>query len=256
MKRISIFMALVLVAISSSYAEQEFNSDRPGVADGSETVGGGRVQIETGFQREARKAGDDPRRATFFPTLLRIGFGEDWEARLESDLYSWMRLSNGTRAEGWAPLSLGFKYHFLEAQGARPSVGAIVRFSPPSGSNSLRTRHTTGDVRLAADWELTPQWSLNPNVGLGVDEDDEGRRFSTRLFAMTLGYRPMPRLELSADVAAQRPEAYAGRSAVLYSASAAYMLDRNLQIDFTLGARGAGSTPPRSFLAAGFSRRF
>ena len=241
---------------SPGYAEQEFNSDRPGVADGSETVGGGRVQIETGLQREVRKAGDDPRRETFLPTLLRVGFGEDWEARLESDVYSWMRQSDGARAEGWAPLSLGFKYHFLEAQAARPSLGVIVRISPPSGSNALRTRHTTGDVRLAADWELTSQWSLNPNVGFGVDEDDEGRRFSTRLVATTLAYKPVPTLELSVDIAAQKPEAHAGRSAVLYSASAAYRLDRDFQVDFTLGARGAGSTQPRSFLAAGFSKRF
>lgn len=256
MNRASALMALLFVVTAPGYAEQEFNSDRPGVADGSETVGAGRVQIETGVQRDWRKAGDDPRRETFLPSLLRIGLAEDWEARLESDVYSWMRQDDGTRAEAWAPFSLGFKYHFLEAKGARPSVGAIVRLAPPSGSNSLRTRHTTGDVRLAADWELTPQWSLNPNIGFGYDEDDEGRRFSARLLAVTLGYRPAPSLELSVDVAAQAPEAYAGRTAVLSSASLAYMLKRDLQVDLTLGGRSAGSTPPQRFLAAGFSVRF
>jgi len=249
-------MGLLLVAASSSAAEQEFNSDRPGVADGSEAVGAGRVQIETGLLREFRKAGDDPRRETLFPTLLRIGLADDWEARLESDIYSWMRQSDGARAEAWAPFSLGFKYHFLEAQGARPSLGVIARLAPPSGSNSLRTRRTTGDVRLAADWELTPQWSLNPNIGLGFDEDDEGRRFSTRLFATTLAYRPVPRLELAFDIAAQKPEAHGGRSAVVSAASAAYMLGRDLQIDFALGARSAGTTAARRLLAAGFSARF
>jgi outer membrane putative beta-barrel porin/alpha-amylase len=256
MNRISIFMGILVVTASSSHAEPEFNSDRPGVADGSEDVGRGRVQIETGFQRDSRKAGDDPRRETFFPTLVRIGFAEDWEARLESDVYSWMRQSDGTRAEGWAPFSLGFKYHFLEAQGAIPSVGAIVRLAPPSGSNGLRTRHTVGDVRLAADWELGSRWSLNPNIGLGFDEDDEGRRFSTRLLATTLAYRPVPKLELSIDLAAQSPEAHAGRTAVLSSASLAYMFKRDLQVDLTLGGRSAGSTPPQRFLAAGFSVRF
>jgi len=256
MKCNSLFMGLLLLAAAPSHAEQEFNSDRPGVADGSDVVGGRLVQIETGFQREWRKAGDDPRRETFFPTLLRIGLADDWEARFESDLYSWMRQADGTRAEAWAPFSVGFKYHFLEAQGAIPSVGAIVRLVPPSGSNSLRTRHATGDLRLAADWELTEKWSLNPNLGFGTDEDDEGRRFSTRLFAMTVGYKPVPSLELSLDVSGQSPEAHGGRTAVLYAASAAYMLKRDLQVDLTLGARGAGDTPPRRLLAAGFSWRF
>jgi hypothetical protein len=256
MKRASVVMALLLVMPATCYAEQEFNSDRPGVADGSEAVGKGRVQIETGAQRDWRKAGDDPRRETFLPTLLRIGLAEDWEARLESDVYSWMRQADGTRAEAWAPFALGFKVHFLEARGARPSVGAIVRLAPPSGSSSLRTRHTVGDVRLAADWELGSQWSLNPNIGFGFDEDDEGRRFSTRLIATTFAYRPVPKLELSIDVSAQSPEALAGRSAVLSSASLAYMLKRDLQVDLTLGGRSAGSTPPHRFLAAGFSVRF
>jgi outer membrane putative beta-barrel porin/alpha-amylase len=255
MNRISIFMGILVVTASPSHAE-EFNSDRPGVADGSEAVGKGRMQVETGMQREWRKPGDEPRRETFLPTLLRIGLAEDWEARLESDVYSWMQQADGTRAEAWTPFSLGFKYHFLEAQGARPSVGAIVRLAPPSGSNSLRTRHTVGDVRLAVDWELTSRWSLNPNIGFGFDEDDEGRRFSTRLLATTLAYRPMPNLELSIDVAAQSPEAHAGRSAVLSSASLAYMLKRDFQVDLTLGGRSAGSTPPHRFLAAGFSVRF
>jgi hypothetical protein len=256
MKRILVFMGLLLLVESASCAEQEFNSDRPGVADGSEAVGKGRVQIETGVRREWRKAGDDPRQETFLPTLLRIGLADDWEARLESDVYSWIRLDDGTRAEGWAPVSVGFKYHFLEAQGARPSVGAIVRLAPPSGSNGLRTRHTTGDVRLAAEWELTPQWSLNPNFGVGVDEDGEGRRFSTLLLAMTFAYRPVPKMELAVDIAAQSPEAYGGRTAVVYAASVAYMLARDFQVDFALGARGAGDTVPRSLLAVGFSVRF
>jgi len=255
-KRHWTFTGLLFLAASSSYAEQEFNSDRPGVADGSEAVGERRVQIETGFQREWRKAGDDPRRETFFPTLIRVGLAEDWEARLESDVYSWMRQPDGASAEAWAPFSVGFKYHFLEAQGARPSLGVIGRLAPPSGSKSLRTRHTVGDVRLAADWDLTEKWSLNPNVGFGTDEDEEGHRFSTRLFATTLAYRPVRRVELSIDVSAQRPEAQAGRTALLYTASAAYLLRRDLQVDLTLGTRGAGDSPPRRLLAAGFSWRF
>lgn len=63
------------------------NPDRPGIADGSTSVGRGHFQIETAFQREFRDSGDD--RTTFIPTLLRYGFADKWEVRVESNTYSW-----------------------------------------------------------------------------------------------------------------------------------------------------------------------
>jgi hypothetical protein len=258
MKLTATVMVLLVVLAVPCYAQQDddyLNSDRPGIADSSEVVGAGRIQLETGVQRGLRKTGEDPRRMVFLPTLLRVGISESWEVRLESDIYAWLQHADGARSEGYAPASFGFKHRFLEGAGTRPSLALVARVSPPSGSNALRTRRATGDVRLAADWELGSQWSFNPNIGWTVDED-EGRRFSARLIAMTLAYKPMRRLEIFADMAAQTPEAKGGRTAQIYDAGAAYLLDRDTQVDVSMGIRGAGSTPPRNFLAAGFSRRF
>lgn len=259
MKARTMAIAALWAVTASAYGQKDddyINSDRPGIADSSEVIGPRRFQIETGLTREIKRAGEDPERKIFVPTLLRLGINEQWEARLESDLYAWMREPGGARTEAYAPLSIGFKYHFMEGDGARPSLGTIVRISPPSGSNTLRTRHTTAEVRLAADWELNPQWSLNPNVGLAIDEDDEGRRFTSRLFAMTLAYKPVRSLELFVDMAAQRPEAKGAGSATIYDAGLAYLFSRDMQVDLSVGRRGTGSTPPRSFLAAGLSVRF
>lgn len=125
--------------------EDYINPDRPGIADGSEVVGAARAQLETGVQREVRRAGDDPERKTFLPTLLRVGIGQKWEARIESDVHAWMRQTGPDgmeRAQAYAPASLGFKHHFLDADGsARPSLGAIVRVFPPSGSPSRPAHH-------------------------------------------------------------------------------------------------------------------
>jgi hypothetical protein len=255
-------LALVLgsmLGVADSHAQQAddaIQSDRPGFADSSEVVGPGRMQIETGLQREASRAGDDPERKTFLPTLLRAGIGERLEGRLESDLHAWMRGPGGGSTEAYAPFSLGFKYRFLDAAGSRPSLGAIVRVSPPSGSDALRTRHTTGDVRLAADWELSDRWSLNPNLGLAIDEDDAGQRFSARSIAATLAYRPVRRLELFGDFAAQSPEEKGGRTGAVCDAGAAYLVSPDVQVDASIGRRCAGSTAARGFLAVGLSVRF
>jgi hypothetical protein len=110
------------------------NPDRPGIADGSQTVARGVFQLETGVDREK---GDNS-----FPTLLRYGISKNFEARVESD----NALTH--------PL-LGFKFHFADA----PSLGVIVRAG----------EHHEGDVRLAADINLGEKWSLNPNIGINRD---------------------------------------------------------------------------------------
>ncbi len=251
------FLFLLTLAVDAVAADY-ISSDRPGIADSSEVLDAGQMQIETGLQRETRRAGDPPERNVLLPTLLRFGAAEGWEIRLESDVHGWMKQSDAPsgRAQAVAPASLGFKYRLQDADGPRPSLGAIARVSPPSGTKSLRTQHTTADLRLAADWELGSQWSLNPNVGLALDEDDQGRRFGAGLLAVTLSYRPAPALELFVDAASQRPASKGGRTAVVYDAGLAYLVSRDLQVDVSVGARGKGSTPPRSFLAAGLSFRF
>lgn len=232
------------------------SSDRPGIADSSEVLGPGRWQIEAGLAREARRSGEDPVRTAFLPTLLRRGLNEHWEVRLESDVRAWMRDTDGARTQAYAPFSAGFKYRFMEAVGTGPSLAAIARITPPSGSRGLRTRRTTADVRVAADWQLGEKWSLNPNIGGAIDEDDEGRRFSAALLAVTLAYKPVPTMELFVDTGAQKPEARGAGSAVVYDAGIAYLVSRDTQVDLSAGRRGTGSTPPRSFVAAGLSVRF
>lgn len=164
----------------SAFAEQDdlINPDRPGIADGSNVVGAGRLQIETGVQQELRRNGAVDDRRQFVPTLLRIGLNDSWEARIEGNVYTWMRQSDAvtgvTRSEGMMPVSLGVKFHFQDSNGVKqPSLGAILRVFPASGSNNFRTRQATGDIRVAADWDFAPNWSLNPNVGVAVYEDSQ-----------------------------------------------------------------------------------
>lgn len=254
--------SLILLALAAAnvYADSSDSiaSDRPGIADSSEVVGPRRFQVETGVQRDRRKAGDPPERKTVVPTLFRLGIGERWEARVESDVYAWMRASDadGGNEDAAAPFSLGFKHQFREAEGRTPSVGLIARLIPPSGSKSLRTTRTTGDLRVAADSQLPGEWSFNPNAGVAIEEDDEGRRFSAALLAATLAYRPMPRLELFVDGAWRRPEARGAGTAAVYDFGAAYLLSRDVQVDASIGAHALGTTPPRAFIAAGVSLRF
>jgi hypothetical protein len=125
------------------------NPDRPGIADGSNVVTRGRWQIETGVQVEFRRDGPTREQRLFIPTLIRFGLIENLELRLESNSWTAIRTVDRTGVEnsaGFSPSSVGLKYHFLDAEGARrPSMAAILRVFPASGTRRLQTRRATGD---------------------------------------------------------------------------------------------------------------
>lgn len=242
-------------------AEDYINPDRPGIADGSNVIGAGRFQIETGFQWEHRKAEGNDSRTLFFPTLFRIGLDQRFEFRIEGNTYTSVRATDAMQetsdSHGIAPSSVGLKYHFIDGLGERqPSVGAIVRFFPRSGSGDFKTTRPTGDFRIVADWDFLPEWSLNPNVGVGLYEDDAHGLYTAGLFAATLNYNPSKKLNFFVDTGVQSPETRHGGTAAVIDAGTAYIVGQNIQLDLSAGTRVGGKTTPRLFLSAGISKRF
>jgi hypothetical protein len=213
-----LFMLITLVGAVSAAAQsptpsQEtedqdlINPDRPGIADGSTVIGPQRIQIESGIQEEFRRDSDTHTHTFFIPTLLRIGINSRWEARIEGNTFT--RISTfipgdaTTQTAGLSPLSFGLKYHIQDSKGVHhPSLGTIIRVFPAWGTGDFRTHHVTGDLRLAMDWDFAPQLklSLNPNVGLGRYEDNQGKPFTTGLFAVTLNYLPTKKVNPFIDM--------------------------------------------------------
>lgn len=254
-------VALLSAAIAWGEVEEPINADRPGIADGSKVVGHGRFQIETGVQKEFRDAAGASSHRVMAPLLLRAGIGESWEFRLETNSYvlqaSSDEFGSRVRDEGGAPVALGAKYQITDVKdGVTSSLGIIVRLVPPSGSGSFRSQRTSGDLRLAADWDFAPRWSLNPNVGVGLVEDDEGRTFFARTFATTLSFNPTASLSLFVDAGMQSPEGIGGRDSAILDVGLAYLLTRDIQLDFSLGRGVRGTTSPTAFVSAGISARF
>jgi hypothetical protein len=238
------------------------NADRPGIADGSTVVGPKTFQIETGIQAEFRRDGDSREHTIFIPTLLRFGIDNHWEVRVEGNTYtrvtSFESTTTTNQTSGFAPLSLGFKYHIFESHNDHQlSLGTIVRVFPTWGSKEFRTQHTTGDVRLAADWNFAPRLklSLNPNIGVAKYEDDQGRLFTAGLFAVTLNANPTQKLNPFIDLGVQWPEVKNGQTGAILDGGLAYIVGRNLQLDASVGTRVHGETGPQPFIGFGISWR-
>lgn len=238
------------------------NPDRPGIADGSTVIGAKTFQIESGIQEEFRRSGEDRQHTFFVPTLLRFGINNHWEARIEGNTLTRVTtFASGKvtdEASGFAPISMGFKYHIYNSNGDHQiSLGTIVRFFPTWGSKEFQMQHATGDIRLAVDWNFAPglKLSVNPNIGVGRYEDDQGKLFTAGLFAITLNYLPTKKLNPFVDLGVQFPEASNGKVAAILDGGVAYVIGRNLQLDAGIGTRVRGETAPQPLLEFGVSWR-
>ena len=252
---------LAMLGLAAPAWADDANPDRPGIADGSSSVGAGRFQVESGLQREWRRDGAARERLTYVPTLLRYGIDEHWEGRVEGNAFGWQRQSDPVHgvahSAGAMPVSLGVKYTAQASDtSGRPGYGVIVRVFPHSGSRTFGTHRVTADVRLVADIALSPAWSLNPNIGVASEEDGDGQQYNTVLFATTLGYAVNRQLNLFVDTGMQSREQRHGKAQVIVDTGVAYLLTSDVQLDATIGRGVHGATPPRAYASAGVSVRF
>ncbi len=256
LRSMALLAACVLVAsAATAQSEDLINPDRPGIADGSTTIRRGVVQIEAGVERDDQRSGGVDQRILSTPALLRYGITDALEIRFEGTGYHRIT-STGETSTGWAPASVGMKVHLQEqdAKRHRPSLGVIARLFVPSGSGEFRSGTATGDVRLAADLDLTEHWSVNPNAGIAFTEGNG--RFTAALAALTIQYNFTPKLNAFVDGGMQAPEERRGRSSLILDTGTAWLVGRDVQIDASVGWGAHGTTPPRLFWAAGVSRRF
>lgn len=234
----TLFAVVLFTVAVFARADDLINADRPGIADGTATVGRGTFQIETGIDRTQTDI--------VFPTLLRYGITPSVEVRVESDTVTRQR---GGPNE-WAPLSVGAKWHFAGA----PSLATIVRVTVPSGSGASKQSHVSGELQLAGDFEVGDRWSFNPNVGIA--EASDGRRFTAALASLTVQFNLTERANVFVDAGTEVPEEAGGHSSVLVDAGGALIVARDTQFDAEATWRAHGKTSPALTLSAGISHRF
>lgn len=225
----------LLFAVSLQAQENSIVADRPGLADGSTTMGAGTAQLETGVTFE-----EDGESLLTLPTLFRYGITNDFELRIESGV---LGFTSGD--SDWAPVAVGFKWRLREE--AVP-LSLLVSVQPPSGGGSLRADGLETSVRIVSDLDLGGGFSLTPNAGVSlVEGGDPVAVFAASVERGTGNAVPFIDFELSAGD---------GETSAIVDGGIAWIVNANTQLDFSGGVRVSGSAYPDYFVGAGISRRF
>jgi len=236
------------------------NPDRPDVANSSQVVGKGVVQLEAGVQWERQRDDDLHARTLTTPALLRIGVSDALELSVETDgrtVVHAVEPASGAHATtaGFADAAFGFKWHVIEQDGARPSLGLIGTVTLPTGSGALRGSGARPLVAVPADWDLADGWSLNVMPALGQDHDDAGRRYGYGVLAASVGKAFTERLHGFAELAApQIARAAHGGTQAVADAGVSWLVNRDCQVD-AMVMRGLNDRTPELTLGFGISIR-
>ncbi|WP_458232481.1 transporter [Roseateles sp. P5_E8] len=253
---------LALALTAPAWAEDEpIATDRPDFVESSDVVGKGRWQIETSLAWERDRVGSVKTRLASTPTLLRVGLGETWELRFETDGRLRLRSEEAgvtARERGWSDLSVGVKWHQRDGdeEAGTPGMGWLLHVDMDSGSGAFRGQGLRPSLRFVAEWEFAGGWSAGVMPGIYRDRDEDGRHFVGAILAGVVGKSLTEQLrgfvELSGQQLASRRH---GGSVVTLDAGLAYLLDRNLQVDVAV-SRGINKNAPDLGLTVGLSARF
>lgn len=241
--------------------EDSIATDRPDFVESSDVVGKGRVQIETGFSAERSKADGASSRMSVTPTLLRLGFNEVLEVRVETDGATRSSVSDASgtqRTSGTSDASLGLKWHMQDGDEAtgKPGVAWLLHVDIDSGSGAYRGQGLRPSLRGVAEWELPHGVSVGVMPGIAFDKNDDGKRFAAGIFAVTVGKEWAPTwrtfVELSGQQLASKKN---GGNVVTVDAGVTHLITDSLQVDFSV-SRGLAADSPDFQWGVGLSIRF
>lgn len=232
----------LLAPLPTSAQEREMVTDRPDVAESAVTVGRGTVQLETGVS--LIREGDD--HLTTFPTLLRIGAGERWELRLESDM---LTLRNpGT--DSFSDVALGAKLNLME--GESTNLGLLFNLNLPLGIEELRGS-VDPELKFLWDQDLGGDWSLGFNAGLALTEEDV--RFVRWAWAASISHPLSESLDAFVEAFGEGPETPGGAVYTGADTGILWKVSDNFQLDASY-TRGLSNFGPEWGVGVGASARF
>lgn len=166
--RVAGLFALTGAILPVTAFSQTIVTDRPDFVEAASTVGKGSIQIEAGVAFSETEAEDFGT-----PFLLRVGFADAWEARVETFGYRRSTEEVGpseVTTDGVSDFAVGVKWAFFAPEsGNAPAMGALVHLRLPTGSNDFQGDGTVPSLRISAEWDLGDDWGIGIMPGIRYD---------------------------------------------------------------------------------------
>lgn len=225
MKRILIFLSIIIGVFSTGNAQTTFSANRPGQVDNPDITPQGNLMIETGFQY-GKTAGSV---SYLLPTTaLRYGINRNIEISLNADNIYQVESS----LLGLTSYNIGSKIAICDQRKLLPKISFVTAFILPfAGVESLRPEHSGGLLQLALSHTLGDKCIFYSNIGATWNGNDS---FPTYNYVLSMYFSPFDRFWGFAEIYGLIPED--GSSSKASDFGFSYQAGDNFQIDFTLGA--------------------
>jgi hypothetical protein len=233
---------LTAIALAASDLAAEARSpivtDRPDIAESSETVGHGVYQLEQAAQYDASGGIG----ALSFPSLHRVGLGDRFELRMETPL---VNIQNGVPA--FDELAVGGKLHVVDGGGLGewPSVALLAHAALTQGGGIEPIAKVLIDTTLPLDFEL------GFNAGATLPSGSAG---PTGTFTSALSHDLVESLRSYVELSGERN--FAGAQDVLgLDGGLVYLVNDDLQLDVAV-YRGLTAAATEWYVTTGVSARW
>ena len=165
---------------------RNIRADRPGQTITAQVLRPGRIQLETGFQRQFGGVG---LAQSLSAATLRIGFFNSMELRVSQPYFHSgpSRITDAGRVDssGWAPVVVGAKFMISPNYDTRTQVAILMESAVPgTGSAGLRGTTWGPGGRLLVSEQLGERFGLEANLGfsqrgLAVKDIEKGQFLGT-----------------------------------------------------------------------------
>lgn len=250
-------VALAVASLGGPALAEPLSTDRPDFVESSLTVGAGTFQIETSVAMERRDGFGHRPQQIATPTLLRLGFADNWEARLETDGSLHERADDQSpHVDGMGDLSLGLKYHLPVAGPADASMALLFHVDLPTGSQAFRGHGDRPSLRGVAEWELPYECSLGVMPGIALNEDEAGNDYVSGIAGVTFAHAWTPNWRSFVELASEElGSAGHGNTQFSFDTGLVWLINDNLQLD-TAAYAGLNHSTPDITVAVGLSARW
>lgn len=178
------FTAVIVFFCSQIATAQNYQSDRPGIGNGSFITPKNMLGIEAGIQFTSTERTEQ---YDIGQVLLRYGLSHHVEVRALLGSYSRMEtelMSESAYVDGFQDIGAGLKFRLISTQRGL-NISGLTEVNLPVGSENFTNDDAVPSAGILTDYALSERISISSNVGYSFRTPNVEDRW---LFTLTPGF--------------------------------------------------------------------